>query len=65
MSDGFQGQFGGPEGKKFQTRQLKEIIASNSSYPLDEQMQRLNYIFESWRSDKNQLDDVTIMGVKF
>lgn len=65
MSDGFKGQFGGYEGKKFQTRQLKEIIASNSNFSLDEQLQRLNYIFESWRSDKNQVDDVTIMGVKF
>lgn len=64
VSDGYQDQFGGPEGKKFQTKQLKEAISNLSSLPLTTQRQFLNDIFEDWRKDKIQIDDVTILGVK-
>ena len=64
LSDGFQDQFGGPEGKKFQTIQLKEAISNINSLPLETQHQFLNAIFEDWKKDKIQIDDVTIMGVK-
>ena len=63
-TDGFADQFGGSEGKKFQKSQLKQIIALNQSLPLDDQLAALNTALREWMNGRNQLDDVTVLGVR-
>jgi tetratricopeptide (TPR) repeat protein len=63
-SDGFADQFGGQEGKKYQKSRLIELISQNSTRKLAEQKQILEVEFEKWKGSRNQLDDVTLMGVK-
>jgi len=64
FSDGYYDQFGGPNGKKFKFKQLHELLLSNSSKPMQEQLQILNSAFENWKGNLEQVDDVCVVGVK-
>lgn len=64
ITDGFADQFGGPRGKKFKYKNLKELILENSQLPMDVQKSILQTSLEKWKSDLEQVDDVTIVGVK-
>jgi serine phosphatase RsbU (regulator of sigma subunit) len=65
FSDGYADQFGGPKQKKFMTAQLKETLVSMSEKPMLQQGERLNEIFEEWRGDSSQVDDVILIGVRY
>ncbi len=63
MSDGFQDQFGGPDGRKFMTKMLRNLIFANSKEQPDKQLQLLEKALEDWKNGLEQVDDVTILGV--
>jgi serine phosphatase RsbU (regulator of sigma subunit) len=65
FSDGFADQFGGPRQRKFMSNQLKEILVSMTEIPMLRQAEKLNDIFEEWRGDAPQVDDVTLIGIRF
>jgi len=65
FSDGYADQFGGPNEKKFMSAKLKETVVAMSGKPMLEQGEKLNAIFEEWRGDNPQVDDVTLIGVRF
>jgi serine phosphatase RsbU (regulator of sigma subunit) len=65
FSDGFSDQFGGPNQRKFMSNQLKETLVAISESPMLQQADKLNTIFEEWRGDAPQVDDVTIIGVRY
>lgn len=65
FSDGYADQFGGPNEKKFMSAKLKETVVAMSGKPMLEQGEKLNEIFEEWRGDNSQVDDVTLIGVRF
>ncbi|MCU0461308.1 MAG: YfiR/HmsC family protein [Bacteroidales bacterium] len=65
FSDGFADQFGGPGQRKFMSNKLKETLVGLSGVPMLQQADRLNTIFEEWRGDSPQVDDVTIIGVRY
>jgi serine phosphatase RsbU (regulator of sigma subunit) len=65
FSDGFADQFGGPKEKKFMTMQLKEKLVEMVGKQMLQQGERLNEIFEEWRGDNPQVDDVTLIGVRY
>jgi serine phosphatase RsbU (regulator of sigma subunit) len=65
FSDGFSDQFGGPKQKKFMSMQLKETLVAMAGKPMLQQGERLNEIFEEWRGDSPQVDDVTLIGVRY
>jgi serine phosphatase RsbU (regulator of sigma subunit) len=65
FSDGFVDQFGGPKQKKFMSNQFKEKLLALDDVPMIKQAERLNEIFEEWRGDSPQVDDVTLMGVRY
>jgi serine phosphatase RsbU (regulator of sigma subunit) len=64
ISDGFEDQFGGPNNKKFLIKSLKELLISISDKPMSEQNAILNPIFEEWKGQLDQTDDVTILGLR-
>ena len=45
LTDGFQDQFGGPNGKKFMIKRMREYVLSISHLPMAEQHQKLNEAF--------------------
>lgn len=65
FSDGYADQIGGPKQRKFMNRQLEETLVSISSLPTQEQGSELDSVFEDWRGDHFQMDDVLLMGIKF
>jgi len=64
FSDGFADQFGGPKGKKLKYKPFKEILIKNSDNSMEEQREQLNNLFETWRGELEQLDDVCVIGVR-
>jgi serine phosphatase RsbU (regulator of sigma subunit) len=65
FSDGYADQFGGPKQKKFMSNQLRETLVSMAGIPMLKQGEKLNEIFEGWRGDSPQIDDVTLIGVRY
>ena len=64
FSDGYADQFGGANDKKFRYRSLKELILKIHHRPMREQEKELNKVFNNWKGDLEQLDDVLLMGIK-
>lgn len=64
FTDGFADQFGGDKGKKFKYKQLQETLLANWKLPMEEQKQILEKIFEKWRGNLEQVDDVLIIGIQ-
>lgn len=65
FSDGFCDQFGGPHEKKFMSAKLKETVVELSAQPMLEQGKILDKIFEDWKGENPQIDDVTLIGVRY
>ncbi|MCX6300588.1 MAG: YfiR/HmsC family protein [Bacteroidia bacterium] len=65
FSDGYVDQFGGPRQKKFMSNQFKESLVELDDVPMLGQAERLNDIFEAWRGDTPQIDDVTLIGIRY
>ena len=64
-SDGFADQFGGPNQKKFLSKNFKRVLSEMLNRPMLEQGAELDKIFEEWRKDVEQIDDVTVIGVRY
>jgi serine phosphatase RsbU (regulator of sigma subunit) len=64
FSDGMSDQFGGPEGSKYKKANLKKLLTFISHKPMDEQRQIIEEEFEKWRGKGEQIDDVTILGLR-
>jgi serine phosphatase RsbU (regulator of sigma subunit) len=64
FSDGFVDQFGGPNQKKYLSKNFKITLADIQSKSMYEQGAELDRIFEEWRKDVEQIDDVTVIGVR-
>lgn len=62
-TDGFQDQFGGERGKKFKSSRLKEILANVDKDQFSHLAEHLNSVFEEWRGDIEQIDDVCLIGI--
>ena len=61
LTDGFPDQFGGEKGKKFMSKNLRELLATNS---MEEQKALLETTFKNWVGNLEQVDDVTLIGVR-
>ncbi|HEY6162882.1 MAG TPA: SpoIIE family protein phosphatase, partial [Bacteroidia bacterium] len=64
FSDGFGDQFGGPKGKKFGTKQLREILLEISAISISRQKETLEDRFNAWKRDVEQVDDVLVIGFR-
>lgn len=64
ITDGMPDQFGGPKGKKFMYKQLKELLISISKEPMEIQKQKISDAFYHWKGDLEQVDDVTLIGIR-
>lgn len=64
FSDGYVDQFGGPKGKKFQSKQLKELFLANCHKPMSVQKEILNKTLQQWKGDCEQVDDILVVGIR-
>jgi len=64
MSDGYEDQFGGPNNKKFFSKNLKQLLIANCQFSMEEQKNHLEKALAEWIGDSEQIDDITILGTK-
>jgi serine phosphatase RsbU (regulator of sigma subunit)/Tfp pilus assembly protein PilF len=64
VTDGFADQFGDENNRKFKSKRLKELLFKNSYKPLHEQHTLLENTFMAWKGKNEQIDDITIIGLK-
>lgn len=64
LSDGFVDQFGGPLGKKFMSRKLKNLILDMQNMPMSEQGKILDETLVEWIGELDQIDDILVIGLK-
>jgi PAS domain S-box-containing protein len=72
FTDGIADQFGGPKGKKYKYKQLKEILSANYAKPMSEQRQLIvesvdawmNYPSEQSSQPYEQTDDMLVIGFR-
>ncbi len=63
-SDGYADQFGGTDDKKFATKKFRELLLSIHQKPMEEQKEILNSKLEEWMGDREQVDDILVIGIK-
>jgi serine phosphatase RsbU (regulator of sigma subunit) len=63
-SDGYEDQFGGPEGKKFKSKQFKELLTKICDRTMTEQKDIIIRTFDEWQGDMPQVDDIVVIGVR-
>jgi len=64
ITDGYPDQFGGEKGKKFMIKNFKELLKANAHLPMQTQKELLDHTFNNWVGNLEQVDDVTIIGVR-
>lgn len=64
VTDGYADQFGGPHGKKLKQKTLKLMLEENLGKDMRAQREVLDKAFEKWKTHLEQVDDVTIIGVR-
>ena len=64
ITDGYADQFGGNKNKKFNSKNLKELLLELTYLPMQEQKENLKNNFENWKGNHEQIDDVTVIGIK-
>jgi len=64
FSDGYPDQKGGPDKKKFYYQPFKDLLATISNLPLEEQKQQLDKAITDWMGEMEQIDDILVMGIK-
>lgn len=63
-TDGYADQFGGENGKKFMTRNMKDVLLSYGDLPMSEQEKKLKNAFQDWKGDRGQVDDILVIGIR-
>lgn len=64
ITDGYADQFGGPQGKKFKYRPLQELLFSIKAKTMEGQLSELKTVFSNWKNNLEQVDDVTVIGIR-
>ncbi len=64
FSDGYVDQFGGQREKKFQRAQFKEVLLKNHKYSLAVQKDMLLDTYLTWKGSTEQVDDITVVGLR-
>jgi tetratricopeptide (TPR) repeat protein len=63
ITDGYSDQFGGPKGKKFKYKSLKDLLVNTAPKGMIKQSEVLETTFAKWKGSLEQVDDVCIIGI--
>ncbi len=64
FSDGYTDQFGGENGKKFMTTNFKKEILAHQHFDINTHGEKLKLIFDEWKGQNEQVDDVCVLGIE-
>jgi serine phosphatase RsbU (regulator of sigma subunit) len=63
-TDGFNDQFGGPDGKKFMNKRLNKTLLEIHKQSSEIQANKLFQVFNDWKGNLDQVDDICVVGIK-
>jgi len=64
FTDGYADQFGGEQGKKFMTKRFKDMLLAVCDKSMKEQERLLEDTLEEWKSGREQVDDILVIGIR-
>jgi PAS domain S-box-containing protein len=64
FSDGIVDQFGGPDDKKFNYKNLKELLLANCELSMSLQKIAISNVLDDWQGTNEQTDDITLLGLQ-
>jgi serine phosphatase RsbU (regulator of sigma subunit) len=65
FSDGYADQFGGPLGKKFKYKALKDLLTSVGWQPMVQQCISVEKSWTDWKGEHEQVDDIILIAIRF
>jgi serine phosphatase RsbU (regulator of sigma subunit) len=64
FTDGYYDQFNSLNNKKFTRKRFNETLLKIAKDPMDVQHKNLLRIFEDWKGNNEQIDDILVMGIR-
>jgi len=64
FTDGFVDQFGGRKDTKYKYSRFRRLILNMQDRTMDEQNALLDKAFKKWKGEKEQIDDILIIGFR-
>jgi serine phosphatase RsbU (regulator of sigma subunit) len=64
FTDGYYGQFGGTDDKKFGVFRFRNLLQKISQMKPDEQISSIDRTFLTWKGSSEQVDDILVMGIR-
>ena len=64
FSDGYVDQKGGPDSSKFFYQPFKQLLLDIHQQSMQEQKQKLEDVINAWKGNKEQIDDMLVIGVR-
>lgn len=64
FTDGYSDQFGGEKGRKFMYHQFQETLLSLVDLSMENQKDKLEAVFGTWKGSLEQVDDILIIGIR-
>jgi serine phosphatase RsbU (regulator of sigma subunit) len=65
FTDGYPDQFGGEKNKKFTLKRFQELLMKICHKKMNKQKQILDDTITEWQGPMEQIDDITVMGIRF
>jgi tetratricopeptide (TPR) repeat protein len=64
LTDGLCDQFGGPDGKKFMSKRLKQLLLSINDLSMCQQKEAILNELHRWKGSIEQVDDISLIGIR-
>ncbi len=65
FSDGLPDQFGGPDGRKYFPKRIKNTVIENKDMPMHQLHNLFQNDYTNWLGDGTPIDDVLLIGIRF
>ena len=64
FTDGFVDQKGGPDNEKFYYQPFRELLVEIHTLSMEDQKQKLEKVFSEWKGNRDQIDDMLVIGFR-
>ena len=65
FTDGLSDQLGGPYGRKYSPKRIRDLILENPGYTMHQYHDLFQNDFNKWQEGFKQLDDLLMIGIEF
>jgi serine phosphatase RsbU (regulator of sigma subunit) len=65
FTDGYADQFGGEQDQKFKIKRFRELLIDTEDLGLKQQKESLKKTIMDWKGERDQIDDILVMGIGF